>query len=106
MDKYTYRVTWSEEDQAYVATCLEFPSLSWLDASYEQALSGIRRTVADVLSDMEKSGERSPVPFATRKYSGNYRLRMPANLHKQLTIEAAEQEISLNRLINHLLESR
>ena len=29
-DKYTYRVTWSEEDGEYVGLCAEFPSLSWL----------------------------------------------------------------------------
>jgi len=29
-DKYTYRVTWSEEDAEYVGLCAEFPSLSWL----------------------------------------------------------------------------
>ena len=30
-DRYTYRITWSEEDQEYVGLCVEFPSLSWLD---------------------------------------------------------------------------
>ena len=29
-DKYTYRVTWSEEDNEHVGLCVEFPSLSWL----------------------------------------------------------------------------
>ena len=27
-DKYTYRVTWSEEDAEYVGLCAEFSSLS------------------------------------------------------------------------------
>ena len=29
-DRYTYRVTWSEEDKEYVGLCAEFHSLSWL----------------------------------------------------------------------------
>jgi len=29
-DRYTYRVTWSSEDNEYVGSCAEFPSLSWL----------------------------------------------------------------------------
>ena len=29
-DKYSYRVTWSEEDQEYVGLCAELPSLSYL----------------------------------------------------------------------------
>lgn len=32
-DRYTYRVTWSEDDQEYLGLCAEFPSLSWLSSS-------------------------------------------------------------------------
>jgi len=51
-DEYTYRVTWSEDDNEYVSLCAEFPSLSWLADTPEKALKGIRKLVADVLSDM------------------------------------------------------
>ena len=51
-DHYTYRVTWSEEDQEYVGLCVEFPGLSWLAGSQEAALKGIRGVVADVIADM------------------------------------------------------
>jgi hypothetical protein len=27
-DRYTYRVTWSDEDKEYIGLCAEFPSLS------------------------------------------------------------------------------
>ena len=30
-DRYTYRITWSEDDHEYAGLCIEFPSLSWLD---------------------------------------------------------------------------
>ena len=43
INHYTYRVTWSVEDNEHVGLCTEFPSLSWLAASPEKALSGIRR---------------------------------------------------------------
>ncbi len=29
-DRYTYRVTWSDEDRGYLGLCAEFPSLSWI----------------------------------------------------------------------------
>jgi hypothetical protein len=38
---YTYRVTWSAEDGEFVATCLEFPSLSWLAESRNAAIDGL-----------------------------------------------------------------
>lgn len=56
-DHYTYRVTWSEEDEEHVGLCAEFPSLSWLDATPEAALRGVRQVVADVVADMQASGE-------------------------------------------------
>jgi len=59
-DRYTYRVSWSEEDREYIATCAEFPSLSWLDESPEKALTGVRKLVSQCLIDMKKTGE--PIP--------------------------------------------
>ncbi len=55
-DRYTYRVTWSEEDNEYVGLCAEFPSLSWLASSPEAALRGIRKVVAEVVADLEANG--------------------------------------------------
>ena len=38
VDKFTYRVSWSEEDQEYVGLCAEFPRISWLKPNPEVAL--------------------------------------------------------------------
>ncbi|MFA7173100.1 MAG: type II toxin-antitoxin system HicB family antitoxin [Kiritimatiellia bacterium] len=97
-DKYAYRVIWSEEDSEYLGLCTEFPSLSWLATTPESALSGIRRVVTDVVAEMESSGESVPKPLATRKYSGKFMVRIPPNVHRELSIEAAEAGVSLNRL--------
>ena len=50
-DHYTYRITWSAEDEAYVATVAEFPSLSWIDADRTDALHGVEALLQDVLDD-------------------------------------------------------
>jgi len=51
-DHFTYRVTWSEEDEEYIGLCAEFPSLSWLAAEPEAAESGVslNRLASDKLS--------------------------------------------------------
>ena len=103
MDKYTYRVTWSEEDGEYVGLCAEFPSLSWLDSSDDKAFRGIKNLVAGVIEDMVSNGEKVPEPLATKKFSGRYPLRMTEQLHRGLSIKAAEQQISLSRFINDSL---
>ena len=97
-DRYTYRVTWSEEDNEYVGLCAEFPSLSWLASTPEEALKGIRQVVADVVADLKASSELVPKPVAIRQYSGKFIVRIPPELHRRLALEAAEASISLNRL--------
>jgi predicted HicB family RNase H-like nuclease len=105
MDKYTYRVTWSEEDGEYVGLCAEFPSLSWLSDTQEAALEGIRDTVKQVIKDMETTGDVIPEPLATRHYSGKFLARIPPDVHRKLLIEAAEAKISFNRLVSAKLSS-
>jgi predicted HicB family RNase H-like nuclease len=97
-DRYTYRLTWSEEDDEYVGLCSEFPSLSWLASTPEAALEGIRQVVAGVVADLETSGEQVPEPIATRQYSGKFMVRIPPEVHRRLVLEAAEAGTSLNRL--------
>jgi len=102
-DRYTYRVTWSEEDGEYVGLCVEFPSLSWLAQSPEDALKGIRQVVAEVVADLEENGEPVPEPIAVKQYSGKFMVRIPPELHRRLALEAAESGISLNRLASEKL---
>lgn len=97
-DHYTYRVTWSPEDGEYLALCAEFPSLSWLASAPELALAGIRMVVAASAADMIANNEVPPVPLAEKRYSGEFRVRIPPHVHRALALEAAEQGISLNRL--------
>ena len=97
-DRYTYRVTWSEEDQEHVGLCAELPSLSWLASSPEAALRGIRTVVAEVVKDMQVNGEAIPEALASRRFSGKFMVRVPPEVHRQLAVEAAEAGVSLNRL--------
>ena len=103
IDRYTYRVTWSEEDGEHVGLCAEFPSLSWLEKTPEKALQGIRRLVRVSIADMRKSHEVAPEPIATKAFSGKFMVRIPPQTHRTLAIQAAESGISLNRLVSSKL---
>jgi predicted HicB family RNase H-like nuclease len=102
-DRYTYRVTWSEDDKEYVGLCAEFPSLSWLARTPEAALRGIRKVVGEVVKDMREQGEPVPGPIASRHYSGKFMVRVPPEVHRNLAIRAAEAGVSLNRLASSKL---
>ena len=103
IDRYTYRVTWSEEDNEYIGLCAEFPSLSWLENSPEKALVGIRKIVKDSVLDMQSNDETIPEPIATKSYSGKFMIRVPPETHRSLAIQAAEAGVSLNRLVSSRL---
>ena len=64
-DTFSYRVIWSDEDGEHVGLCAEFPSLSWLAQTPEAALAGIRAVVADVVAEMQASGEVPHLIFKT-----------------------------------------
>jgi predicted HicB family RNase H-like nuclease len=98
-NKYAYRVGWSEEDKAYIARCIEFPSLAAHGSSEETALKEIKTVVDDVLEELEKSHEPIPEPLGLRKFGGQIPFRIPPEVHRKLAIEAEEQGVSLNQYL-------
>lgn len=104
-EHYTYRVAWSAEDESFVGTVAELPSLSWLAEARVGAFEGIQQLVENVIRDLEANGEPVPEALADRTYSGQFLVRVPPELHRQLVLDAAEQHVSLNRLVSSRLAS-
>lgn len=104
-DKYTYRVTWSDEDQEFVGLCTELPSLSWLAPTRGEALHGVEKLVRGIVADMKARDEPLPVPLAVQGFSGTFKVRIPSALHRRLVMEAADSAVSLNRLVSMKLAS-
>jgi predicted HicB family RNase H-like nuclease len=104
-DRYIYRITWSDEDREYVGLCAEFPSLSWLANTQEEALRGINKLVSGVLEDMESNGEPIPTPLSVKRFSGTFTVRVTSDIHRKLAIQAAERNVSINRYISAKLAS-
>ena len=106
IDHYTYRITWSAEDNEHVGLCAEFPSLSWLAPTPGEALAGVQRVVRESVADMYATGEVPPKPIAARRYSGKFMVRVPPETHRTLAMQAAEQGVSMNRLVSARLAAQ
>ena len=52
---------------------------------------------------MEDNEEVIPTPIAEKQYSGKFQVRITPELHRMLAIEAAEQNVSLNRYVAYKL---
>ncbi len=99
VNKYTYRIEWSEEDQAHLARCLEFPSLVTHGKTPEKALKEIELVVSESIKWIEEEKGTVPEPLGVRRYKGNISLRVPPDLHRSLAILSAEQGVSINQLV-------
>lgn len=102
---YTYRVTWSAEDAEHVATVAEFPSLSWLAPTPQDALQGMADLISSTVADMTAAGEDVPLPLADRVYSGRFNVRIGESLHRTLSLRAAEEHVSLNQYVVRMLSA-
>ncbi len=92
-DQYSYRVRFSEEDQQFVGTCLEFPSLSHLDEGAEAALQGIERLVGGVLAEMAKTGETPPARAARRVHRWEDIKRSKGDPEREERVQKQVEEI-------------
>lgn len=99
VDKYTYRIKWSEEDQVFIARSLEFPGLAAHGNTTEDALKEIRIVVRESINWLKEENKSVPQPLGVKKFKGNLTLRFPPELHRELAIKSAEQGVSVNQYI-------
>lgn len=106
MRSYSVNVFWSDEDEAFVATCPEFPGLSGLGPSRNAAVAELEIALKLAEDSYKEEGWPLPEPQALPAYSGQFRLRLPKSLHGLLARQADLEGVSLNTLIvNYLAQT-
>ncbi len=68
-----------------------------------EAIAGVEQAVDEYLADREGD---IPPPLTERKFSGKFLVRTSPTLHSQLTVEAAEQNVSMNQWVVQKLAGR
>lgn len=106
MPNYTYRAVWDARRGEYLAECLEFPREEARGPSAQEAIAGIERAVEVQLAEREEFGLDPPDSLSDREYSGTFVIRTSAMLHRRMTIEAAEQGVSMNQWVVSKLSDR
>ena len=101
--RYAKIVEWSEEDQCYVGSCpgLMFGGVHGEDEAkvYKELCQAVEEWVAVY----QRDGDPLPAATAGRKYSGKFVVRVGAELHKALAVDALRYGESLNAYCVQLL---
>ena len=75
VNRYAYRVEWSPDEEAYVGSCIEVPSLKRAAPTAEQAIAELAGAVDQYVHDVQACGEEVPTPLSERSYSGTFVVR-------------------------------
>jgi hypothetical protein len=103
---YTYRAEWSNQYCQYVGLCLEFKGRFAVALTPHEAIERVGRVVAQELEELAGLGLDPPPSLTDHRYSGNFAVRTSRVLHERLTVEAAEQGVSLNQWVSYKLAGR
>ncbi len=106
LSKYTYRAEWSEDDGVFISRALEVPSILAHADSPEGAIKELQIALSVALEAMTEAGEHIPDPISLHKFKGKFLVRTTPELHKEITIQAAESGVSVNQFVLTKLASR
>ena len=93
---YSYRVIWSDEDAAFIASCPEFPGVTAVGGTPDEALQQASVALELAIEAYQADGWDLPAPASSPEFSGQFRLRLPRRLHAALAERAADEGVSLN----------
>lgn len=103
LEDYELKIIPSEDGRGFIATLIEIPTLSGFGDTIEDAINELKIAFGLAREVYEEDKEKMPEPYSRKKYSGQFRIRIPKDLHYQLSEAAGLQQVSLNQLVVYLL---
>ncbi len=83
----------------YVARVLELNGLIMTGETPSEAISELESVKSEWIKTYLELGNKMPQPLKSRKYSGQYRIRMEPSLHEKLALIAEFEGVSLNQFM-------
>lgn len=81
----------------YVAKVMELDGLMMTGDTPEEAVADLESVKREWIETHLEMGNKMPKPLNSRKYSGQYRIRMEPSLHETLARLAVREGVSLNQ---------
>lgn len=99
VNKYSFNIEWSEEDQEYVATSPSFPTLIAFGRTEEEALAEGKTALKGFIETCRTNNITLPDSHVRETFSGKLQLRLVKSLHRLAARFAAAEGVSLNTYI-------
>jgi len=103
VSRFSRRIFWSDEDQAFVAVCPEIAGVTALGTTPAEVAAQLDIALDAAVAALREGGHPVPEPLVHRGFSGQFRLRVPHGLHERLALRAETEGVSLNTLAVSLL---
>ncbi|MCD4784780.1 MAG: toxin-antitoxin system HicB family antitoxin [Candidatus Eremiobacteraeota bacterium] len=87
----------------YIATTIELPAISGCGDTPDEAYDELKTVFKLAYESFKEDNEDMPHPLSDKKFSGQFRIRIPRDLHYELAKASLLQKISINQLVNYLL---
>ncbi len=100
---YRVEVIPDEEEGGYAFRVPELPGCLTASQTLEEGFHLLEDAKKAWISACLEDGISIPEPARLEDYSGQFKLRMPKSLHKQLAQRSSEEGISMNQLCLYLL---
>ena len=101
--KYPFEIIPDEFEDGYVIQYPDLPGCLSCGSTVEETINnGEDAKKAWISSELEQ-GNKIPMPNSITKYSGQFKLRIPKELHRNLSLQAKREGVSMNQYCLYLL---
>lgn len=100
---YRIEIVREQEEGGYVLHCPELPGCITCGETVQEGLEMLEDAKKCWFTACLEDGVSIPEPARLEDYSGQFKLRLPKSLHKQLAQRSSEEGVSMNQYCVYLL---
>ena len=100
---YRIEIIKEQEEGGYVLHCPELPGCITCGETVQESLVMLEDAKKCWFTACLEDGVPIPEPARLEDYSGQFKLRLPKSLHKQLAQRSSEEGVSMNQYCVYLL---
>lgn len=103
---YRIEIVKDEAEDVFIASHPELKGCLTVGKTIDEAVMSLADAKAAWLQSALEDGYAIPLPVTDDAYSGQFKLRIPRSLHRELAEEAKREGISMNQYCLHLLSRK